>query len=216
MPIPGTMSRRNALQAALGAIALAPVARLAAATPAQVEGPFFPTQKQPDKDTDMTRVEGRSGRAQGDVIDIQGRVLDETGTPVAGALVDIWQANAKGRYAHEADPNPAPLDPDFQGWAQLLTDEEGRYRVTTIVPGSYQVEAAWTRPPHIHFKVARRGFHELVTQMYFAGNPLNDVDSILLSVPASERSQLMVPFAPAGSAADPVRSGRFDLVLRRV
>lgn len=216
MTTSGPVSRRNALQAGLGVLALGPISRLWAATPAQVEGPFYPEHDQPDKDMDMTRVEGRTGRAEGEVIDIEGTVVDEAGAPVAGAVVDIWQANARGRYAHEADPNPAPLDPGFQGWARLLTDSEGRYRVRTIIPGSYQVKADWTRPPHIHFKVARRGFHELVTQMYFTGNPLNDVDQILLSVPETERSQLVVAFDAADGATGAVRSGSFDLVLTRV
>jgi protocatechuate 3,4-dioxygenase beta subunit len=209
-------SRRTALQSALGALALggaAPLLAGAGATPAQVEGPFFPIRKQPDTDADLTRIDGRDGRAQGERVDVHGQVLDEDGMPVAGALVDVWQANAHGRYAHEADPNPAPLDPDFQGWARLTTDAEGRYRVRTIIPGSYPVRDGWARPPHIHFKVARRGYRELITQMYFAGNALNDVDRLLLAVPEAERARLVVAFE---AGTDAVALGRFDLVLARV
>jgi protocatechuate 3,4-dioxygenase beta subunit len=213
------VSRRTALQSALGALALgaaAPLLARAGATPAQIEGPFFPTRAQSDTDTDLTQVEGRDARARGERVDVHGQVLDEDGRPVPGALVDVWQANAHGRYAHEADPNPAPLDPGFQGWARLTTDAEGRYRVRTIVPGSYPVRAGWARPPHIHFKVARRGYRELTTQMYFAGHALNDVDHLLLAVPESDRARLLVAFEAAADGADAVPLGRFDLVLARV
>ena len=207
-------SRRTALKAALGGLAITAAAALPAATPTQTAGPFFPKRDQADKDLDLTRIAGHNKAAQGDVFVIEGRVLDENGKPVAAALVDIWQANHHGRYEHEADPNPAPLDPDFQGWARLRTDADGRYSVRTIKPGAYPVEAGWSRPPHIHFKVARRGFHELTTQMYFAGDPLNDVDRLLLALPEADRPKLVVPFATTTPGAPP--SGVFDIVLKRV
>jgi protocatechuate 3,4-dioxygenase beta subunit len=206
------LSRRTLLQAALGGVALAAAPLAPAATPHQTDGPFFPKRDQPDKDFDMTRIDGHADAAAGEVVVVEGRVLDEKGAPVADALVDVWQANARGRYAHERDANPAPLDPHFQGWAQLRTDADGRYRVRTIQPGAYPVEAGWTRPPHIHFKVARRGYHELTTQMYFAGDPLNAIDRLLLSVPEAERASLVVDFVAADGGE---RTGRFDLVLRR-
>lgn len=215
MPTTDHITRRDALRAGLGLLVLAPLAGLRAQTPAQVEGPFFPARNQADKDSDMTRIDGHPGRARGEVVELRGRVLDDAGLPVAGAIVDIWQANASGRYAHEGDTNPAPLDPDFQGWARLVTDADGGYAVRTIIPGAYPVEAGWTRPPHIHFKVARRGFHELVTQMYFAGNPLNDVDRLLQAVPEADRAQLVVAFDGDGGRGAGVRGGVFDLVLRR-
>lgn len=213
------LSRRTALQSALGALALgsaAPLLARAGATPAQVEGPFFPSRAQSDTDADMTHVEGRDARAQGERVDVHGQVLDEDGQPVAGALVDVWQANAHGRYTHEADPNPAPLDPDFQGWARLTTDAEGRCRVRTIIPGSYPVREGWARPPHIHFKVARRGYRELTTQMYFAGHPLNDADHLLQELPAAERERLVVSFQPDPDGADSIAVGRFAIVLARI
>ena len=106
------LTRRQMMRGGLGAVALVASAPLAAVglTPAQTEGPFFPKKDQADKDLDMTQVAGRSAPALGDVIQISGQVLDETGAPVAGALVDVWQANAAGRYDHEADTNPAALD----------------------------------------------------------------------------------------------------------
>jgi protocatechuate 3,4-dioxygenase, beta subunit len=206
-------SRRAALKAALGGLAATAASALPAATPRQTAGPFFPKRDQADKDLHMTRIAGHEKAALGEVHVIEGRVLDEDGKPVTDALVDIWQANHHGRYDHEADPNPAPLDPDFQGWARLRTDAEGRYRVRTIKPGAYPVEAGWSRPPHVHFKVARRGFHELTTQMYFAGDPLNDVDRLLLAIPEAERPQLVVAFSAATEGTP--RAGVFDIVLKR-
>jgi protocatechuate 3,4-dioxygenase, beta subunit len=214
------MTRRQVLKATLGVAGLAAGGRLLAAqpgvTPRQTEGPFFPTRDRADKDIDLTWIEGHAERALGEVIDVSGQVLAEDGTPLAGARVDVWHANHHGRYDHDRDPNPAPLDPNFQGWARFTTDAEGRYRFRTIKPGAYKVEGSWTRPPHIHFKVAQRGFHELTTQMYFAGHPLNDADRLLLEVPEDERGRLIVEFS--GRSADPETPphGHFDIVLRRV
>ncbi len=216
MNVQGPISRRALIQSGLGAVALAASAALPAATPTpqQTEGPFFPSKDQADKDLDLTRIEGHAEQAQGEVVEIEGQVIDVDGQPVAEALVDIWQANVHGRYAHERDPNPAPLDPHFQGWARLTTDAEGRFRVRTIRPGAYPVADDWSRPPHIHYKVARRGFHELTTQMYFAGDPLNAKDRLLGAVPEAQRAGLIVDFAPAGQGG--VATGQFVMVLRKV
>lgn len=214
MKHPTDTNRRRVLTGTLGAAAVVASAPLiAAVTPAQTEGPFYPIVDQADKDADLTRIEGHAEAAAGEVVVVEGRVLDENGDPIEGALVDVWQANAHGRYAHEADPNPAPLDPNFQGWAKLTTDAEGRYRFRTIKPGAYQVSGEWSRPPHIHFKVARRGYQELTTQMYFAGDPLNDVDRLLQSVPEDQRAMLVVPFSADGESTP---TGRFDVVLGAV
>jgi len=215
MKINKGMTRRTLVHGSLGvAVLSATGSLLAAPTPHQTEGPFFPIREQPDTDADMTLIDGHPERAFGEVIEVSGRVLDEDGNAIADALVDVWQANMHGRYAHEADPNPAPLDDNFQGWAQLKTDAEGRYRVRTIKPGAYPVMDGWSRPPHIHFKVARRGFHELTTQMYFAGEPLNDVDRLFLSVPEESRDMLVVDFGPARDSGS--RQGTFDIVLSKV
>ncbi|MEN1728979.1 MAG: protocatechuate 3,4-dioxygenase [Pseudomonadota bacterium] len=213
-PTMSPSNRRLFLRGAFGAVTVVGSApMLAAITPAQTEGPFFPIEDQLDKDADLTMIEGHRESALGDVVVVEGRVLDENGEPIAGALIDVWQANVHGRYAHEADPNPQPLDPNFQGWGKLVTDEEGRYRFRTIIPGAYQVGESWSRPPHIHFKVARRGYHELTTQMYFADHPLNDPDRLLQAVPEDQRGMLIVNFEPQSEDAS---KGVFDIVLGAV
>jgi protocatechuate 3,4-dioxygenase beta subunit len=203
--------RRQAVIAGLSLAGFAWMRPLAAATPHQTEGPFFPPGDPAEADFDLTQLEGHAERAAGRIVDIHGVVHGADGAPVAGALVHVWQANHHGRYAHPDDRNPAPLDPHFQGYAKLLTDAEGRYRVRTIVPGAYPVGGGWSRPPHVHFKVTHAAHRELTTQMYFAGEPLNTEDRILGKLDEAGRAQLVVAFAAAD--ADAVPAGRFDLHL---
>lgn len=209
-------SRRSILTAGAAVVASAVTAAVAAKstalTPANPEGPFYPKHQQVDKDADLTLVEGHTERAQGQVIRVTGQVLDDKGQPVEGALVDIWQANSYGRYDHEDDPAAVPDDPNFQGWGMVKTDAEGRYAFTTIKPGSYKVDEHWRRPPHIHYKVSRRGYHDITTQMYFAGETLNKTDSLLQSVAEDARNLLVVDF----HEADGISHGRFPIVLAKV
>ncbi len=160
-------------------------------TPPEIEGPFYPLTPQKDMDFDLTSVIGREGTAQGQVVFIEGQVVDQNSNPVEDATVDIWQANAAGRYRHPHDTNPAPLDPDFQGWAIVQSGKQGKFKFKTIVPGAYPVNKDWTRPPHIHFKVSKRGYSELTTQMYFPANELNSTD-ILLQAKSKNEQQLMI------------------------
>ncbi|NNE04910.1 MAG: protocatechuate 3,4-dioxygenase [Xanthomonadales bacterium] len=210
------VSRRAVIKAsagaAAGAIAANSVAGSLSPTPANPEGPFYPIHEQTDRDADLTRVAGRDGRAQGEVVRVSGRVLDESGEPIANAVVDIWQANAAGRYDHEGDTSDSPKDPNFQGWAIVKTDADGRYSFTTIKPGAYTAMGDWVRPPHIHYKVSRRGYHELITQMYWDGDPLNDKDELFLSLPEAERERLLVGFETSGEVSE----GTFDIVLSAV
>ena len=105
--------------------------RKARPTPDQILGPFYPVKKPADGGTDLTRLSSKSGPAQGEVIYVMGRVLNMNGDPVQGAQLEVWQANAGGRYVHSSDPNPAPLDPNFDGYANVVSDAEGRYRFKT-------------------------------------------------------------------------------------
>ena len=177
-----SLPRRTILRSALAMGGLAVAAPVRAAmprfTPNQSTGPFYPIEKPLDQDADLTAIAGKSGQARGQVIHLMGRVLDSQGRPIPGAKIEIWQANTHGRYSHPADPNPAPLDPNFEGFAVQVTDDAGRYRFKTIKPGAYPVTENWTRPPHIHFDVSGRT-GRVVTQMYFENELLNDVDKLL-------------------------------------
>ena len=128
-------------------------------------GPFFPLSVPADSDADLTMIKGHSKRALGQVIEIRGRVFDMKGNPIPGARLDLWQANAAGRYAHPADPASAPLDPDFQGFASIVSDSSGDWRIVTIKPAGYDSPIGH-RPPHIHFDVRGR-IHRNVAQLYF-------------------------------------------------
>lgn len=214
------ISRRGWLSAFLGTAAglLAPRGWAAVPTPQQTGGPFYPTRRE-EGDADLTLVQGGTGRAAGEVIQVHGRVLDETGQPIPEAVVEIWQANTHGRYSHERDAgNPRPLDPNFQGWAQVTTGAQGAYSFKTIKPGAYPGNnRGWMRPPHIHFRIACRGYRELTTQMYFAGEALNADDRVRNGLSAEERERVTVVFARRGAAGDGAGlSGEFDITLERL
>ena len=175
-------------------------------TPPEIKGPFYPVVIPKDHDFDLTRVEGRAEAAAGRVIHMHGRVLDTAGAAVADASVELWQANTHGRYNHPHDRNPAPLDPNFQGWALVPSGEKGEFHFKTIYPGPYPVTPEWSRPPHIHFKVAKRGYVELVTQMYFPGEALNERDHLLNRKPAVKRPRMI-------AKADPDQEDHFHFEL---
>jgi protocatechuate 3,4-dioxygenase beta subunit len=188
-----------------------------AATPAQTAGPFYPGEAEFTLDTDLTQVAGHATRAKGQVIYVRGKVVDTKCRPVAGANVEIWQACASGRYNNAKDDNPAPIDPHFKYWGETTTNEKGEYAFKTIIPGAYPADTHWMRPPHIHFKISRLGFKELVTQLYFKGNEYNDKDLILLDVPEAERDSVVVDFTPAGAGFEPGSlAGSFDIVVKPV
>ncbi len=158
------------------------------------------------------------GDALGERIIVSGRALDEDGRGIANTLIEIWQANAAGRYDHPADRHDAPLDPHFLGVARVMTDANGGYRLTTVKPGAYPWRNhynAW-RPQHIHFSLFGPGFAtRLITQMYFPGDPLLALDPIFNSVPdESARQRLIASFDIALTVPEHALGYRFDLVLR--
>jgi len=193
------------------------LARSAAApTAAEIMGPYYPVKRPLDDDADLTRVKGRPGTAQGRVIDLQGRVINTRGRPVAGARVEMWQANTHGRYAHASDPNiEAPLDPAFQGFGQQVTTAEGEFRFLTVVPGPYPVVDGtdrWLRTPHIHFDI--RGAHDrLVTQIYFGDQPLNGSDRLYQALSPADRETVTLHLQPAPPSARPIAVARWLVVL---
>lgn len=153
------------------------IERMMKATPPQQLGPFYPVVRPLDQDADLTMLDGHSERASGDLLDVFGMVRDFDGNPVAGATLDLWQANAIGRYDHGGDTrDELPLDPHFQGSAKLTTDAEGRYRFRTILPGIYGFGGSM-RPRHIHFTVDGKQ-SRLTTQMYFPGEKENAIEDI--------------------------------------
>lgn len=182
---------------------------LAAPTPSMGRGPFYPLSKPEDSDADLTLVRGHTERAAGQVVELSGRVLSVDGKPLPDVMVEIWQANHHGRYAHPRDTNSAPLDPHFQGYALVRTDSDGRYRLRTIKPGAYPAGGSWQRPPHIHFEVRSKTARE-ATQMFFPGEPLNDRDQLFLSIPQGARSAVLA--RPAGMR-DGVMLLAWDIIL---
>lgn len=180
-------------------------------TPKETEGPFYPLYAQKDKDFDLTRIEGSLGSAQGRIIFIHGKVLDTENNPIENATVDLWQANAAGRYRHPHDSNSAPLDPDFQGWAIVKSGKQGRFRFKTVFPGVYPASATWTRPPHIHFKISRTGYLELITQMYFPEHPLNNTDRLLQRKSKQEQKMMI-----SSKISDSPETYEYNIVLQAI
>jgi protocatechuate 3,4-dioxygenase beta subunit len=180
-------------------------------TPDQILGPYFPIGCTPVQKDDLTTIEGVDGVAQGEIIEIAGRILNRHGEPVRGVGLTIWQANTFGRYAHSNDANPAPLDPNFVGCADIRSDNDGAYRIKTVKPGAYPAGPDWTRPPHIHFEVHGQ-FERLITQMYFPGEPLNSCDRLLN---AALRPDLLIATYPSRQGPPGLRVLNFDIVLSR-
>ncbi len=172
-------------------------ARPALPTPEDAEGPFYPYSTPADQDADLTRIDGISEPAKGQIIEIEGQVSDSRGQPLEGVRLEIWQANAAGRYHHPRDRNPAPVDPGFQGYADITSTRRGQFRFRTVMPGSYPAETGWIRPPHIHFRISRTGYRELITQMYFRDHPLNAEDRLFRRHSAEEQLRMTaLPLRP--------------------
>lgn len=211
---------KNSLITSIGLMALTKTAAAqtltcaAGLTPRQAEGPFYPIVDQIDTDADLTRVNGGAETTLGEIILVQGQVTDQNCKPVAGALVEIWQACASGKYNHASDPNPAPLDPNFQYWGKAITDTDGKYRFRTIVPGAYPAGDGWVRPPHIHFKISRLGYKELITQMYFADQELNSQDLILQDLDHEDQEKVIVNLK--SEFTQPHRVGDFNIQIKKL
>jgi protocatechuate 3,4-dioxygenase beta subunit len=184
-------------------------------TLSELTGPVFGHESVGEVDHDLTRQ--HAGEPLGERIIVSGRVTDRDGRPVRSALIEIWQANAAGRYVHEVDQHPAPLDPNFTGAGRCLTDDEGRYRFVTVKPGAYPWKNhpnAW-RPAHIHLSLFGRAFtSRLVTQMYFPGDPLFEFDPIFQSVrDPNARERLICSFDLGTTEPEWALAYSFDIVL---
>jgi protocatechuate 3,4-dioxygenase, beta subunit len=182
----------------------------------EVTGPVYGHERIGPVDNDLTVQ--HDGEPLGERIIVHGRVLDGEGRPVRNSLVEIWQANAGGRYRHDGDQHPAPLDPNFSGAGRCLTDDDGRYRFITIKPGAYpwgNHENAW-RPAHIHFSLFGPAFAtRLVSQMYFPGDPLFEYDPIFNSVrDPRARERMIARFDLASTKPEWALAYQWDIVLR--
>ena len=185
-------------------------------TLSEMTGPVFGHREIAATDADLTKQ--GVGEPLGERIIVSGRVLDEDARPVKNALIEVWQANAAGRYLHKADQHDAPLDPNFTGCGRMLTDERGRYRFVSIKPGAYPWKNhpnAW-RPMHIHFSLLGAGLlTRLVTQMYFPGDPLQAFDPILQSIPdEAGRARLISALDWETTIPEQALGYKFDIVLR--
>ena len=191
-----------------------PLVRVAA-SPIESAAPGFPASFVKDSEADLTTW-GTSAPL-GEKMVLVGRVLDAGGRPVRRSLVEVWQANASGKYPHPVDDHDAPMDPNFLGKGQVLTDDEGRYRVVTIKPGAYpwQNHAYAWRPAHIHLSLFGNAYAQrLITQMFFPGDPLLAIDPIFNSVPEAGRRLLIADLDLEHGVEGVALGYHFDIVLR--
>ncbi len=195
-------NRRTLLAGAAG-LAISTPLQAAVLTPRQTAGPFYPETVPEDSDMDLTQFEG--GRAQGDVIEVMGAVMSEKGAPLPGTIVELWQANAYGRYHHPGDNSAEPRDPHFQGFGAVTADKDGAYRFRTILPGLYP-----GRTRHIHFRLVRDGRPALVTQMYFPGEKGNERDGLFRWLGSKEAQKAATARLETNGDASKLR---FDFVL---
>ncbi|HYD12266.1 MAG TPA: hypothetical protein VEC11_05415 [Allosphingosinicella sp.] len=208
------LSRRQFAQAALAS------AGLFVALPARAQqpqpplgttaespmGPFYPLNPGRENDADLTRLAGHRNRARGTVIELTGRIRDVRGNPISGARMELWQANAAGRYAHALDPAVAALDPDFQSYARLTTGADGSYRIVTIKPGGYDSPIGH-RPPHLHFDLRGRT-HRTIAQMYFPEDAAANARDTLYSALGRDAASSVAARNPADGS-----KYRWDIVL---
>ncbi len=183
-------------------------------------GPFHPNKDQADKDFDLTRFNGSADTPKGEIIYVRGKVIDDNCQPIPGALVMIWHANTHGKYTHEYDTNKIEDDPNFQGWGQMKTNKKGEYSFKTIKPGKYMFDADnddW-RAPHIHFKVARRGYHELITQLYFEEEVSLNKDDVFASKLTKIEKEQVIRKSQKGVQGIEEKASliNFEIILKKV
>ena len=189
-----------------------------AQTLSELTGPVYGHDALGPLDDDLTKNGAVNGEPLGERIIVTGRVMDEDGRPLPDTLVEVWQTNAAGRYSHKVDQHDAPIDPNFFGAGRCMTDGEGRYRFITVRPGAYPWgnHANGWRPVHIHFSLFGPSFlTRLVTQMYFPGDPLLELDPVFLGVPdRSARERLIAKFSLEQTEPEWALGYVFDVVLR--
>ena len=219
-PVPAGVYPANATATYRSSVKRAPQQPLVAIphTPSEIHGPCFQRALLHGASADLTRPAGASGEALGQRIIVHGRVTDEHGRPERKTLIEVWQANAAGRYLHDGDRHDAPLDPNFTGAGAVVTDDDGRYQFLTIEPGIYpwgNHYNAW-RPKHIHFSLFGSAWAtRLITQMYFPADPTLSLDPIFMGITDRHaRERLVSCFDLEHSVPDYALAYRFDIVLR--
>lgn len=214
------MNRRNLFKIAAGSTGALLASKVSAAgiclepTIAQTEGPFYPQDwTEYEVDADMTKLVDSTELANGQLTIINGQVVDSLSCkPISNAIVDVWQANAFGQYLHERDANKNEVkDKNFQYRCRITTDEQGRFSFKTIKPAPYPATQNWVRPPHIHYKITTDAHKELITQMYFEGDPLNGLDRILQGMTKVQQDGVNVHFKENASK---VLEGEFTIALK--
>lgn len=186
-------------------------------TLSELTGPVYGHDSFDKADADLTRNGVKDGEPIGERIAVEGTVCDESGRPLTNTLIEVWQANSAGRYIHTADQHDAPIDPNFFGGGRCVTDEHGRYRFVTVKPGAYpwgNHTNAW-RPAHIHLSLFGPTFAtRLITQFYFPGDPLLELDPIFQGTPADARHRLISEFSLGATQEGFALGYKFDIVLR--
>jgi protocatechuate 3,4-dioxygenase beta subunit len=214
------MNRRNLFKIAAGSTGALLASKASAVgvcmepTMPQTEGPFYPKDwTEYETDADMTKLVGSKELAKGQLTIISGQVIDVLSCePIANAIVDVWQANIFGQYLHERDANKDEIkDKNFQYRCRIKTDADGRFSFKTIKPAPYPATQTWIRPPHIHYKVTTDKYEELITQMYFEGDPLNNLDRILQGMTKTQQDGVNVSFKENPSK---VLEGDFTIALQ--
>ena len=208
----GMFSRRLLLVAA-GTTVLPAHSTLAAglaATPSQTEGPFYPVAFPADSDSDLVQVRGQAAHAMGTVLHLQGRVLDASGKPMNGAMVEIWQCDAQGIYDHPGQPGRERRDTAFQGYGKMLTDATSAYSFRTLKPVAYP-----GRTPHIHLKVATADGRRLTTQFYLADDPQNERDFVYREAARDprQRERIEMRLQPANGIEAGAFATTMDIVI---
>ena len=179
------------------------------ATPAQTEGPFYPVAFPADSDNDLVQVRGQAARAMGTILHLQGRVLDGSGAPMTGAMVEIWQCDLQGLYDHPGQAGRERRDSAFQGYGKVLADAQSSYRFRTLKPVAYA-----GRTPHIHLKVATADGRRLTTQFYLAGDPQNERDFVYRAIrDARSREQIEMRLQPANGLEAGAFATTMDIVI---
>lgn len=206
--LPFRLSRRTLLGGLVSVLASRHAMASPHVTPPQTPGPFYPVAKPLDSDADLSLIKGANGPANGDIIEVSGRVLSVRNGPLSDSLVELWQADSRGYYNHPREPRRAERDANFQGYGAVRTGPDGVFRFRTIRPRYYDTGFG-LRTPHIHFRVSAKGALELATQMYFPDEPMNQSDMIFSTLPSdAHRDAATAQEKPGG----PARYS-FDIVL---